>query len=190
MPIMDIIIIAVIVLSAMVSFARGFFREAMSLIGWGVSIFAAYTFATDAAPYFEQWISDYTLRYILAAVCVFLVGLLVMGIVNYLVGHFILSIGVNGTDRILGVVLGLIRGVVIIGLLLWLMHPEVMNIAQQDDWFTSSTFKEHFDPLVEWLLANLESFASDWADKASGGSGAEVAPSGEPAAQPETTPSI
>lgn len=176
MPAVDIIILVIILLSSLVSFARGFFREAMSLIGWGVAIAAAFLFADEAAVYFEKWIADYTLRYVVAAVVVFFIALMAIGVVNYLLGHFILSVGVNGTDRILGVLLGLARGIIIVSLILWVLHPDVLNYPVKEHW-PDSNLLAHFDPIVDWLREHLSSFAQDWSDKAVGGGAQPAEPS-------------
>lgn len=157
MAVIDYIILAVVVISALVSFARGFLREVLSLAAWTIAIVVAFQFASDAAPYFGRWLSDPNLQYWAAVVALFLAALLCCGIVNWLIGQFFSEFGTSGTDRSLGIMLGAARGAVVVALLL--LGARVISLPV-DEWGNEAKLYPHFSQFSDWLWA----VGSDMAD--------------------------
>ena len=52
--IIDAVVAAVIILSAILAWSRGFVREALSIFGWVVAAVAAYFFAPKAEPLIRE----------------------------------------------------------------------------------------------------------------------------------------
>lgn len=169
MAVIDYIILAVVVISALVSFARGFLREVLSLAAWTIAIVVAFQFATDAAPYFGRWLSDPNLQYWAAVVALFLAALLCCGIVNWLIGQFFSEFGTSGTDRSLGIMLGAARGAVVVALLL--LGARVISLPV-DTWGSEAKLYPHFSQFSDWLWA----VGSDMADGLGDGIGPQDNP--------------
>lgn len=189
MPVIDYVIIAVIVISALVSFARGFLREALSLIAWSLAIVSAFNFAPDAAPYFGKWLADPTLQYWAAVVALFLGTLLVCGIVNWLIGQFFSEFGTSGTDRSLGILLGGARGAVVVALLL--LGGKVISLPL-DKWGEGAKIYPHFTQFSEWLWQAgsdmAANFSNDIGPADSSGGNTEAAPTENPSgSEPQLT---
>ena len=82
----DVVILALIALSAILSLFRGFVREAVALATWLVALWVAMAFYEDLATILSQWISTPSAQKITAFAVLFVCVLLLGAIVNYLAG--------------------------------------------------------------------------------------------------------
>ncbi|MEQ8233006.1 MAG: CvpA family protein [Gammaproteobacteria bacterium] len=116
----DIAILAVILISVVVSVLRGFVKEVLSLAAWVLAFWAAANFAAPVSAVLEPHIALPTARLVVAFVAVLIAALVAVGLVNFLVGKLLEGTGLSGTDRLLGAVFGFARGaaVVVIAVLL------------------------------------------------------------------------
>lgn len=182
MAVIDYVIIAVVVISALVSFARGFLREALSLIAWTVAIIVAFKFAADAAPFFGQWLADKTLQYWAAVVVLFLITLLACGIVNWLLSQFFSEFGTSGTDRSLGILLGGARGAVVVALLL--LGGKVISLPL-DQWGSEAKVYPHFAQFSDWLWQVGSDMTAGWGESLGPQAESEAAAGAHVAAEAE-----
>ena len=113
----DYAIIAILVVSAAISVLRGFLREAISLAGWVLAFWLALTFADDVSGLFESTISQPSMRHGVAFVIILLGTLIITAIVMYLVRILVDKTEITGTDRALGIIFGIARGIVIVAIL-------------------------------------------------------------------------
>jgi membrane protein required for colicin V production len=153
----DYAIIIVIALSTLISLTRGFVREAFSLAIWIAAFFIASWFYQDLAVYFTGF-EDVMVRNGLAAVCLFVVTLIVGALVNFLLGKLVAGTGLTGTDRVLGLVFGAIRGVLIVTLVLFMVDSFTALAAS--DWWQQSVLIPHFAVFVQWFFDYLVSNSS------------------------------
>lgn len=153
----DYAIIIVIALSTLISLTRGFVREALSLAIWIAAFFVASWFYQDLAVYFTSF-TDSTVRNGLAAVILFVLTLIVGALVNFLLGKLVDGTGLTGTDRVLGLVFGAARGVLIVTLVLFVIDSFTALAAS--DWWQQSQLIPHFAVFVQWFFEFLESNSS------------------------------
>jgi membrane protein required for colicin V production len=106
----DVVILALIALSAILSLFRGFVREAVALATWLVALMVSMAFYEDLATILSQWISTPSAQKITAFAVLFVCVLLLGAIVNYLAGKLVDKTGLTGTDKMLGIVFGVARG--------------------------------------------------------------------------------
>ncbi len=109
----DYIVIGILLFSIVISFFRGFVREAMSLLTWVVGIVFAVKFSpsiSESVP----WVSSPPLQYVIAFVAIFLVIFIVGVALAKLIKKLSYSVGFGVMDHILGFVFGLVRGGIIV----------------------------------------------------------------------------
>jgi len=148
----DLVIIGIIGLSALISLVRGFVREAVSLLVWFLAFGLAWTYFRELAPHLAQWISTPSVQ-LGAAFIILMVGALVVGgIVGWLIGLLVDKTGLTGTDRLLGMVFGAIRGAVLVAILVLLAG---LTPFPGDPWWQQSQLIVHFQQLAGWLLSLL-----------------------------------
>ena len=116
----DVVILALIALSAILSLFRGFVREAVALATWLVALWVAMAFHEDLAAILSQWISTPSAQKITAFAVLFICVLLLGAIINFLASKLVDKTGLTGTDRLLGIVFGVARGGVIVAILVLL----------------------------------------------------------------------
>ena len=146
----DWAIVAIIGFSVLISLVRGFFREALSLIVWVCAFVAASMFYVKGGAWFDAVIPTPSLRYITAWVFIF-AGVLIAGaIVNFLIGQLVKSTGLGGTDRLLGMVFGALRGSIIV-LALLILVPGVVPVTE-DPWWHESLLIPHFLRFENWAV--------------------------------------
>ena len=81
---LDIAILALIVLSAVLSLFRGFVKEALALASWLVALWVAMVFYEDFAVILAKYIAEPSLQKIIAFTVLFIVVLLIGAAINYL----------------------------------------------------------------------------------------------------------
>ena len=109
----DIVILAILAISTLVSAYRGFIKEILSLVAWLIAFFVASNFYEPMAKLFT-FTDDSKVQIALALVVLFFGTLMIIGLVNYLVTTLLKKTGLSGTDRMLGMVFDLARGVIIV----------------------------------------------------------------------------
>lgn len=131
----DYAILAIIGISALISIFRGLVREVLSLLAWGCAFWVAWRFMQEAAGWFGGIVSVPSARLVLGFATLFVGTLLVAALVNLLIGKLIAGTGLTGTDRMLGVLFGVGRGVVIVATLVWVAR--LTPVPQDPSWRTS-----------------------------------------------------
>ena len=145
----DFVIIGIIAISAIVSFFRGFLREALSLLIWIVAIWMAVMFYPAVEPLIPQeWGLPDTVRMALAGAGILLGVLILGGIVTWALGSFLDKTGMSGTDRVVGVFFGGLRGIILVAIAIIIVGL-VPAIADNSYW-KQSKLVPHFQPLADW----------------------------------------
>ena len=128
-------IIAVIAFSSLVSLIRGFVREALSLVTWGCAFFVASHYYTYLSVWFTGF-EDELVRNGIAIAVLFIATLIVGAIVNFVIGQLVEKTGLSGTDRVLGVCFGALRGVLIVAAILFFLDS-FTGVSKSEDWSKS-----------------------------------------------------
>ena len=144
----DWIIIALIALSALISLIRGFVKEAMSLVIWMVAFAVAVNFKESAAELLINMIDQPSIRQLAAFGGLFVGTLLLGSMVNFLLGKLVSSTGLSGTDRMLGLVFGVFRGLLIV-LALVVILPSALPV-DKDPWWQASALIPVFQSFEAW----------------------------------------
>jgi len=148
---LDYVMIGLVTLSALVSFFRGFVKEALSLTVWVLGFVLAFKFA----PVLEKQIHgithwgmlSYFAGFIIIFVGVWLIGLLV----SLIIRSVVVRVGLGLGYRLLGVCFGVIRGLLIVSVLLMFIN---MSPYRNNNFVHSSKIAPSFQRIV----ANLDRF--------------------------------
>lgn len=116
----DYVVLIVLGVSIMVSIVRGATREVLSLMSWVGATLLAVHLAPGIAVLLPQALESPTLRIAVAFVGVMIASLLLFALGSLLVTQLLRKSGLSPTDRTLGAVFGLLRGVVILVVLVLL----------------------------------------------------------------------
>lgn len=138
----DVVILFVVALSAGVGFFRGFGREFFGLAAWVLAFYLAFTYVTELSAFLEAWISVRTPRMITAFGIIFILVVIVGAMANVALGRLISKSGLAGTDRILGVGFGLLRGIMLFVMLVVLAGT---TSVPRDGWWQNSVLMDHLE---------------------------------------------
>lgn len=144
-------IIGIISVSVLFGLLRGFVREAMSLMTWIVAGILGMLYCDEVGAWFTS-ISVVGVRLLLAFILIVLVTLIVGGIISHLISKLIKSTKFSITDRIIGILFGLARGVAVIALVVLIVQPSI--ISKKDIW-KASVLVPQFEPASLWIKAQL-----------------------------------
>ena len=155
----DFLIIGIIAISVIVSFFRGFLREALSLLVWIIAFWVAYAFFRDVEGMFSQWISAPSVRMAVAFAALVILVVILGGLVTWLVGMLVDKTGLSGTDRVIGIFFGGIRGVALVAIAVMLAG---VTPFPQDPWWEESRLIPHFEEIAEWGKTFLPKDVADY----------------------------
>jgi membrane protein required for colicin V production len=113
---LDIAVVAVIALSAIFAFARGFVREALSIIAWVGAALITYALFAQAKAFAIGFVQTPLLADLVAGAGLFIVSLIFLTIVTGVVAHSVRESPLSPIDRTLGLIFGLARGLVLVSL--------------------------------------------------------------------------
>lgn len=99
--------------SVLVGIWRGFVKEVLSLIGWGVSYFSAQWWGTQAGAWVPIGEPGTRLNALAGMVLVFLASWMAWAVLTWAMREMLAATGLGGTDRLLGAVFGLFRGLLV-----------------------------------------------------------------------------
>ena len=148
----DYAVLGIVGISGVISLMRGFIREALSLAGWIAAFWVALAFSGVVARWLEGYVSVPSVRVGIAFAGIFFGVLLLGGIVLRLAGLVVEKTGMSGTDRTLGIVFGVLRGIVITALLVLLAG---LTSLPRDPWWSRSVLLPHLVELANEIRAFL-----------------------------------
>lgn len=148
----DYAIIATLALSILVGLWRGFIGEVLALVCWALAFWVAWMFGPVLADHFSASISVPSVRVMLGYLLCFVAVLIAGAIFSYLLRKLVSGSGLSGTDRLLGMVFGMVRGFALVVLVVLLMK---FTPVVRDDWWQSSRMLPTFERSAGWVTAFL-----------------------------------
>ena len=112
----DLAVLGVIALSSIFAFARGFVREALSIVAWvGAALTTLYGF-THVYGFVVRFVTTPLLADLVAGAGLFVISLIVLTILTGYLARFVQSSALSPIDRTLGLIFGMARGVFLVSL--------------------------------------------------------------------------
>ena len=132
LPVSDYIFLGLVALSVLLGFMRGFFREALSLASWVLALWLALEFGQIFVPVFSEILPSPALQIWAARLMTFVLVVVAGAVVNRLIGMAVRKTGLSGTDRVLGMGFGFVRGVLLVGLVV--LGAQVVELDREPWW--------------------------------------------------------
>lgn len=145
----DWAIVSILGLSILLSLWRGFVREAISLASWVVAFVVANMFVGELASVLSPWVANVTGRYV-ASYALLLAGTLIVGgVTGKLAVQVVKASGLTLADRLLGTAFGLVRGIIVVLVLVYLLR----QLAPPKNllWLDQAQLMPHMDMLAQWV---------------------------------------
>lgn len=169
----DGIVAAVIILSAILAYARGFVRESLAILGWVGAAVLAFIFAGTVrpmiaqVPFLDKFLGDSCeLATIAAFAVVFAVALVLFSILTPLFSSVVQRSALGGVDQGMGFLFGVARGILLVAIAL-IVYERVMpgqKVAMVDNSRSAHVFQRvtgQMDQQIPadapgWIVARYE----------------------------------
>ena len=136
MTYVDILIFGIVIISMVVGFFRGFFPELLGVVTWVAAILGGWHLSGLVQPYVDGKLGSVVAELWAARLIIFVAILIVGGLAGQLVSLVIDKAGLSGTDKVLGLLFGFVRGVIIIGVLV--MLGQFIGFDEEEWWADSA----------------------------------------------------
>ncbi len=133
----DLIVIAIVVLSGLFAFARGFVKEALSVAAWVGAGLATLYALPYAQPLAERVLPKGMVADVVAGGVVFILVLIVLSLLTHMISRRVKESSLSALDRSLGLLFGLLRGAVL-ACLLYLGVTWALPEANRPDWISQA----------------------------------------------------
>ncbi len=114
MNLVDVVVLAILALSALAGLSRGLVREVLGLAAWAGAGYLAFRYGPDLLPAAHGYIADSSFAQAATYIVTFVAALTVLSIAASVLGRLARAPGLGGLDRSLGLVFGLGRGALIV----------------------------------------------------------------------------
>ena len=150
----DYLVIGIIALSGLIAFFRGFVQETLSLLLWVIAFAAAMFFYVYLDPYLIDYIDNAEIRRILTIISVFVGIIFLGGLLIKLLRGLVHWSGMGGVDRLLGVLFGFFRGMLLV-VVIYLVLPAEFKQSKFISESQSSTYLKKYAPMAEKFFKSM-----------------------------------
>lgn len=157
LTLLDFILLGIMLISGLLALMRGFTREVLSLVAWGVAAIAAYfatkqpaliDFAMKNVPYLDKEI----LAQIGVGAAAFILVLIIVSVISVKISDYVVDSAAGAFDRTLGFVFGVARGFVFVAIA-YLFYGWLLPFDKQEPWVRSAMSLPLIKSTGETLLA-------------------------------------
>src|SRR5580693_854019 len=156
----DVLILLVLLGSTAIGLLRGFVREAASLVFWIIAIWAAWKFGSAVEPHLGGLLADPNIAPWIGRLVILVLVLLVGWVVGMVLSYFTRSMGLGPLDRVIGLFFGILRGMVLVGLVV--IGGELLHMTDED-WWGRSKLIPYGETVGDWLRAMVGEKGEPWA---------------------------
>ena len=152
----DWFILIVLIASGIISFARGFTKEFLSLFLWLAAFIAAISLEYLATPKINEFIGNEEISIIISYIVVFLIFIFIGGMIIKFISKLIKWSGASGFDRFLGVVFGLMRGSIVLFVIFLLLPSGIKT--------TDLINNSKITPIIQKYAPEIEAYFRELID--------------------------
>jgi membrane protein required for colicin V production len=164
----DVGVLAVLAISALLAFARGFIKELLAVVGWVGAVFAVLYGFPPLKSYAREVIPLALLADAITATLIFIAALLILSVFSHVLAKRVRDSSLNLVDRSLGFMFGLLRGAVVV-CIAYLILVQLLPRSEHPAWIRNALTL----PAVERGGQILLSLVPDagWRDRPNGADG-------------------
>jgi membrane protein required for colicin V production len=152
--ILDLVLLAVMLISGLLAMVRGFMREILSIAAWGAAALVTLYAFSKLMPAARSYFTNETVAAAVVVAGTFIGTLIVVSVITVRISDMILDSRIGALDRTLGFLFGLARGLLIVVVaflfFIWLV-PE----KQRPDWVAGAKSYTVLDTTGAWLMSLL-----------------------------------
>jgi membrane protein required for colicin V production len=152
--ILDLVLLAVMLISGLLAMVRGFMREILSIAAWGAAALVTLYSYSKLLPTAKTYLNSDTIASIAVVAGVFIGTLIIVSVITVRISDMILDSRIGALDRTLGFLFGLARGLLIVVVayefFIWLVPDK-----QRPDWVVGAKSRTMLDSTGEWLKGLL-----------------------------------
>jgi membrane protein required for colicin V production len=157
---LDLILVGIMIISGLLALMRGFTREVLSLLAWGIAGIAA--LGAVLSPQLNQLAGQYLQPDVVAKIAlgggVFLIVLIIMSLISVRVADWVLDSAAGAFDRTMGFAYGLARGLLLVAIA-YLFYVWLVPEQKQEDWIRNARLlpvvKEVSTVVISFLPADV-----------------------------------
>jgi len=157
----DLIVIAVVGLSALLSFFRGFIREVLSLGAWiGASVITLYYFE-DVTALIRPHVNSDVVASGLASIGTFIGALIGISLFTRLLSKYVKSgSDVGVLDNLLGISFGAARGMLLVAIGYFVMSVVIAE-KNYPDWVKNAATRPYVEQVADWVAKIAPSYFAE-----------------------------
>jgi membrane protein required for colicin V production len=151
---LDIVLLAVMLVSALLAMIRGFMREVLSIASWIAAAGVTVYFYPKLMPFAQSHISNDIIAKGVVIGGLFLGTLIIVSVITIKVSDTILDSRIGALDRTLGFLFGLGRGLIIV-VVAFLFFAWLVPERSQPDWVKNAKSRVVLQGTGQWLMSML-----------------------------------
>lgn len=149
----DVLILAVLALSMLFGLLRGFVSTVLSLLCWIAAFWVAWAFGSQVAGFYGGFLEEPAARMVAGYLTCFLGVLIVGAVIGWLVRKLLNHGGLRGGDRLLGLLFGLARGLLLVTFAVLILGFSA--VPRQANWWRQSWLLPPFENGAAWFARQL-----------------------------------
>jgi membrane protein required for colicin V production len=134
---------------------RGFFKELIALCVWGIALWLGFNYSNALYPWLSPYVHNALLCSVLGFVLIVLAVVVLGAIINALLSFIIHRTGLSGTDRLLGLLFGFVRGILLVAFIMVVVEMTTTDVARA---VRQSLFYRPLSPVVRWIAGLVPAF--------------------------------
>jgi len=154
---LDFILFGIMLVSGLLALARGFTRELLSLVAWGLAAGAAWYAIKQKAlmdivlPHVDP--AKPAIAQIIVGAAAFILVLIIASVIGVKISDRVVDSSAGAFDRTLGFLYGLARGLVLVAIC-YLFYGWLLPVEKQEDWVRNAVST----PTIRWVSNTMMAY--------------------------------